>query len=179
MTFQPRPLPPAACQLCERLNAPDRLVAQLAVVHDAAVEIIQGIAECFPSLDFESDAVLYGAATHDMGKVLHPEEPTGASNQHEIDGPVLLAQHGVPSHLARFSRTHGAWSREELTLEDPLVAVADPIWKGQRLESLETQLIERIAKQTTAEQWQVFDELDGLLEQIARRGDERLAWQSK
>lgn len=172
-----RPMPTLAQELCELLDAPPRLVAHLTVVHDAASEIIEGLAERFPGLDVDSEAVLFGAATHDLGKVLHPKELTGPGNRHEEDGPRLLEQHGIDPRLARFARTHGAWSQDELPLEDLLVALADCVWKGQRLEPLEEKVVGRIAERTGKEPWEVFEKLDSLLEQVASRGDERLAWQ--
>lgn len=179
MTFQPRPLPTPVRQLCEKLDAPARLIAHLTLVHDAAVEIVDGLQQQFPTLSVDADAVLFGAASHDLGKVLHPHELTGPGNRHEADGPGLLEANGVSPELGRFARTHGAWNRESLPLPDLLVALADCVWKGQRLEALETQVVSRIAEQTVTEEWEVFDKLDGLLDEIARRGEERLAWQAQ
>ena len=177
--LEPRPLPPAVRKLCEKLSAPPRLVAHLTVVHDAAAEIVVGVRHHFPKLDCDFDAVLCGAALHDLGKVLHPSELTGPGNQHEADGPQLLEQNGIALELARFARTHGAWSSERLPLEDLLVALADAVWKGQRLEALEVQVIDRITEKIDAERWEVFDRLDGLFEEVAASGDVRLAWQQR
>jgi HD domain len=177
MTYSPRPLPAIAQQLCEKLKAPPRLIAHLSLVHDAAVEIVEGLRQRFPTLSFDAEAVHFGAATHDLGKVLHSNELTGPGNRHEEHGPGLLERHGVSPELARFARTHGAWSRETLPLEDLLVALADTVWKGQRIEALEAQVVAKIAEKTGFEQWGAFDKLDGLLEEVAAHGDERLAWQ--
>jgi hypothetical protein len=133
----------------------------------------------FPQLVCDFDSVLFGAATHDLGKVLHLDELTGPGKRHEADGPRLLEQYGVAPKLARFARTHGAWSRERLLLEDLLVALADTAWKGQRLEDLETQVIDRIAAESGVEPWEVFLRLDGLLQEVASRSDARLAWQQR
>lgn len=179
MTFQPRPLPSLARQLCQKLEAPARLIAHLTLVHDAAVEVVNGLQQQFQTLSFDSEAVLFGAASHDLGKVLHPDELTGPGNLHETDGPKLLEENNVSLELARFARTHGAWSRESFPLPDLIVALADCVWKGQRLEALEAQVVSRIAEQTGTQEWEVFDRLDGLLDEIARRGDERLAWQAQ
>lgn len=177
MTFTPRPLPTAAQELLGKLGAPPRLAAHLRLVHDTAIEIVEGLRERFPMLSFDGVAVSVGAATHDFGKVLHPAELTGPGSRHEVDGPKLLEQHGVPPELARFARTHGAWSRETLPLEDLLVSLADTVWKGQRLDTLEAHVVAKIAETTGNESWEVFDKLDGLLEEIATDGDVRLAWQ--
>lgn len=177
MQNTPRQLPPDILRLCVRLEAPPRLISHLRVVHDAAIDLKNGLHDLFPGLEFSSDEITFGAATHDLGKTRHTNELTGPGRQHEIDGPTILEGIGVQSQLARFARTHGSWSREELPLEDLLVALADAIWKGQRLESLEKKVVNQIAMMTKLEEWEVFSELDGLLEEIASRGDERLAWQ--
>lgn len=37
----------------------------------------------------------------------------------------------------------------------------------------------QIAEMLGLEAWEVFDTLDGLLDEVARRGNERLAWQQR
>jgi hypothetical protein len=170
-------LPPTVQTFCRTLAAPPRLVAHLALVHEAAVELTAGLRRHFPKLAFDADAVLFGAATHDLGKVLHPEELTGPGSRHEEDGPAQLERHGVPPHLARFARTHGAWSRESLPLEDLLVALADSVWKGERNDPLEL-VINRIAEATGIQSWEAFSKMDGVLTEIAESGYERLAEQA-
>lgn len=179
MSFTPRPLPNPIHQLCERLNADSRLVAHLRLVHDVAVEIVEGLRLRFPSLEMEQESVFFGAGSHDLGKVLHPDELSGPGHRHEIAGEQLLMEKGVPPDLARFCRTHGAWSQESLPLEDLLVALADTIWKGQRLEELEMQIVNQIVEKTDLEPWLVIQELDELLMEIASCGDQRLAWQAQ
>lgn len=171
----PIPHPAEAQQLCHELKAPARLVAHLRLVHDVACQIVVGLEEKFSTLTFDSDAVGFGAAIHDLGKVLHPDELTGPGKRHEDDGPGLLEDYGVPSELARFARTHGTWNEESL-LEDLLVALSDAVWKGQRIEDLEELVVRRIAEQTDQEKWAVFSGLDSLLEEIASEGQARLAW---
>jgi hypothetical protein len=63
----------------------------------------------WPQLSFDADAVSYGAATHDVGKALYPNELTGPGNQHESAGYRLLLDHGAPERRARFARTHARW----------------------------------------------------------------------
>jgi hypothetical protein len=177
--YQPRSLPPPVPHLLGMLDAPPRLVAHLALVHDAAMGTVEGLDGQFPQLDFDRSGVLFGAATHDLGKVEHPSELTGPGSQHEATGPVILEAHGVPPQLARFARTHGAWSSQALPLEDLLVALADTVWKGQRLEDLEFLVVAQLAELTGTEPWETFSRLDGILDQIASRGEERLAWQGR
>lgn len=173
----PRPLPADMERLLGQLQVCPRLAVHLALVHDAAFEIVTGLAQRFPDLKFDHLAVLCGAATHDVGKVLYPNELTGPGHRHEDDGPALLEQHGVDSHLARFARTHGAWDKEQLEVEDLLVALADTVWKGQRIETLEALIVTQIAEAIDKAQWEVFSTLDEIVTVIAEKGGERLEYQ--
>jgi len=177
MTYEPRPLPEEVQRLCAKLDASSRLVAHLTLVHDVALELVAGLRTKFLNLELNSEEILFGSGSHDLGKVKHRNELTGPGSQHEDDGPALLEEHGVEPGLARFAGTHGSWSREELPVEDLLVALSDAIWKGQRIDELEKQVLDTISRQTGVEEWEVFSELDALLEEIASHGDERLAWQ--
>jgi len=175
---EPLPLPAEAQRLCHELNASARLVAHLRLVHDVACQIVAGVKKQFPAMEFDGDAVCFGAATHDLGKVLHPDELTGPGKLHEEDGPRLLEANGVPSNLARFARTHGSWDEESL-LEDLWVSLADAVWKGQRIDDLEELVVQRIAEETGQEAWSVFSASDLLLTEIASGGQARLAWQDR
>lgn len=173
-----RDLPLEAKRLLETLNAPPRLMAHLALVHDAAFEILDALQARWPDLKIEREAVLFGAATHDVGKCWHINELIGPGNQHEQDGPGLLQQHGVSPERSRFARTHGTWKTElNLALEDFIVALADHCWKGCRNEALETMISARIAGSLGIEAWEAFMALDEIVAEVARRGEERLAWQ--
>ena len=175
----PRPLPKEVRQLCERLDAPPLLVAHLMLVHDVASDVIEAIGGHFTDLSFDRAAVLFGAATHDLGKVLHPGELSGPGHRHEEVGPPLLERHGVSPALARFARTHGAWRREEdLAVEDLLVALADSTWKGQRSDDLETRLALLISRDSGIEAWEVFATLDQIIENATMGAESRLAWQA-
>jgi hypothetical protein len=177
-SLQLRDLPHDAAQLLTRLNAPPRLVTHLALVHDAAGEILESLQARWPNLKFDADAVLFGAASHDAGKLLHLRELTGPGNQHEADGPTLLQQHGVSPERSRFARTHGTWKTEpSLAFEDYLVALADNTWKGSRNEALESKVAEWIAESLGIENWEAFTALDEIVAEVASRGEERLARQ--
>lgn len=178
--LQPRDLPSDAKHLLTKLNAPPRLLAHLALVYDAAFELLDAFRVRWPDLIVDRDAVLFGAATHDAGKCLHPNELSGPGNQHETDGPDLLQQHGVLPERSRFARTHGTWNTEpSLALEDYLVALADHSWKGSRSETLETMVAGRIATSLGTEKWEAFMVLDEIVAGVASRGEERLAWQRR
>lgn len=148
----------------------------MTLVHAAAVELLDGLATAFPGLVVYREAVLLGASLHDIGKVLYPGELTAPGDLHEVDGPGLLIKHGVSPRLARFSRTHGRW-REHDDLEDLLVALADSLWCGRRVEELEQKVTATLATTTGEERWQVWSRLDAICEVIVSSGEERLAWQ--
>ncbi len=164
------PLPPRARELVETLNAPPRLGAHLRVVHDVAFAVTGWAAD---RVAFDADAVLFGAATHDIGKVLHPSELSGPGSAHEAAGYALLLSHGVPEGLARFARTHGSWSAPDVTVEDLFVSLADKVWKGKRVPDLES----RVAGLLAGEPWEAFMVLDDELSRVASEADARLAFQ--
>jgi hypothetical protein len=60
--------------LLAAVAAPPRLVANLRLVHDTALLLLDGLAHAFPTLTFDRAAVLFGAATHDIGKSVHISE---------------------------------------------------------------------------------------------------------
>ena len=175
-----RDLPDDARQVLKRLNAPPRLVAHLALVHDVAADILNSLHAQWQNLPIDKDAVLFGAATHDIGKVLYPAELVGPGSNHEQDGPGLLEQMGIPADRSRFARTHGTWKQEAtLALEDIVVALADTCWKGKRDEDLESRLASRIAGLQGIAKWEAFLALDEIVARIAAHAEERLAWQSQ
>jgi len=148
-------------------------VRHLEIVYDTALEVLMGLDDVFHGLRIDREAVLFGAATHDLGKVVHPSEIHGAGHQHEQSGPGLLISLGIPVQLARFARTHGQWDSCE-DLEDLVVALADRVWKGCRDERLESRTAAVISQQTGQTQWEAFMLLDDLLTTIASRSVERL-----
>jgi putative nucleotidyltransferase with HDIG domain len=173
-------LPENAAVLLVEAKAPARLVAHLRLVHDVALRLLDAILQVWPTLWVDREAVLFGAATHDIGKALHPDELYQPGAKHEIDGHRLLVKHGVEERLARFAETHSTWRRDNnSTLEDLLVALADTCWKGRRSEKLEDMVCQQILAQVQAEQWEVFAALDAAIDDLAADGDRRLAWQSQ
>ncbi|APU38893.1 MULTISPECIES: HD domain-containing protein [unclassified Streptomyces] len=173
-----RPLPPAVSALLRTLAAPPRLAAHLRLVHDVAHELADGLAVHCPGLRFDREAVLFGAATHDVGKAVHTAELSGPGSAHEPAGRELLLAHGVAEHLARFAATHAAWHRDGVSVEELLVSTADKVWKGKRVPDLEDLLVDRLAAATGAERWAAYLDLDGVLGRIAEGADGRLAFQA-
>ncbi|MEO3872455.1 hypothetical protein ABGB18_26885 [Nonomuraea sp. B12E4] len=64
----PPPLPRRAEELLRELDAPPRLAAHLRAVHDAALDLLSWLADHHPEVAVDREAVLFGAATHDIGK---------------------------------------------------------------------------------------------------------------
>jgi len=174
-----RPLPGAISELLLSLRAPARLAAHLRAVHDVAWQLTGLLAARYPALTFDRDAVRYGAASHDIGKVQHPDELSGPGSRHEPAGRALLIAHGVPADLARFAGTHGSWTDPETTIDDHLVSLADKVWKGKRVADLEDLVVARLAAECDIERWQAFAELDDVLDQLAAGADQRLAYQAR
>ncbi|MBA9006527.1 HD domain-containing protein [Thermomonospora cellulosilytica] len=178
MTFTPHPLPEPAARLLAEVGAPARLVAHLELVHDVAVRLLDRLADACPDLAVDREAVLFGAATHDIGKALHRHELTGPGSAHEPDGHRLLREHGVAERLARFARTHADWHAPGIGVEDLLVGLADKIWKARRAADLENLVAARIAAASGRERWAAFLILDDILDALAADADARLAYQN-
>ncbi|MFI6516751.1 HD domain-containing protein [Spirillospora sp. NPDC050679] len=174
----PRPLPPDAARLLLELDAPPRLAAHLRAVHDVACELAAWTARRHPAAAVDAEAVLFGAATHDIGKVLHPAELSGPGAAHEAAGERLLLDRGVPARLARFARTHAAWDGPGTGLDDLLVALADKVWKAKRVTALEQGVVDRLAAASGQETWEAFLALDEECERLAAGADARLAFQN-
>ncbi|MEU0878514.1 HD domain-containing protein [Lentzea sp. NPDC005914] len=172
------PLPPSAVAHLADLAAPPRLVAHLRAVHDVAGQLSDWLSQHHPAVPFDCAAVLFGAATHDIGKVLHPTELSAPGSLHEPAGHALLLSRGVPERLARFARTHASWTAADVTLEDLLVSLADKVWKAKRVPALEQLVTARLATAADQEPWEVFMALDDELDRIASGADARLAYQS-
>lgn len=173
-----RPLPERAAALVEELNAPPRLAAHLRAVHDVAHQLTGWVQRNHPGLPFDREATLFGAAVHDIGKTLHPAELSGPGSAHEEAGYELLLAHGVPADLARFARTHAAWTPADTGTEDLLVSLADKVWKAKRLPDLEQLVVDRLAAASGQQPWEAFLALDDHLEVLAADADHRLAFQA-
>jgi len=131
-----------------------------------------------PKLEFDRDAVLVGAAIHDIGKTIHIAELSGPGALHEQAGYQLLLDDGIEERLARFARTHAAWTEPTNQIEDLLVSLADKVWKAKRVEDLEQLVLDRIVAAHGRALWEAFQHLDDLLDQIGTMADDRLAFQS-
>ncbi|HEU5474568.1 MAG TPA: HD domain-containing protein [Actinophytocola sp.] len=173
-----RPLPTGAALLLEQLAAPPRLVAHLRAVHDVACQLTDWVQQHYPDVTFDRDAVLFGAATHDIGKVVHPNELSGPGSAHEQAGYELLLDRGVEENLARFARTHASWTTAGVGVEDLLVSLADKVWKAKRVADLEQLVTERLTAASGQQPWEAFLALDDVVDRIAADADLRLAFQA-
>ncbi|MFC9796914.1 HD domain-containing protein [Streptomyces sp. NPDC127584] len=173
-----RPLPEPVAELLAGLDAPPRLAAHLRAVHDVAVQLVDWLEHHRPDLGADREAVLFGAATHDIGKTVHVAELTGPGSRHEEAGRDLLLAHGFGPDMARFAGTHASWTAPDTTLEDLLVSTADKVWKNKRVPELEDLLLARLAEASGRERWEEYLVLDDLLGRIGDGADRRLAFQA-
>lgn len=173
-----RRLPTEVADLLLELHAPPRLAAHLRAVHDVAAQLTAWLAEQYPTLALNHDAVLFGAATHDIGKTVHAAELSGPGSQHEPAGQQLLLDAGIDPSLARFAATHASWQTASVSFEDLIVSLADKIWKAKRVPDLEQLVVDRLVTASGEAPWQTFLNLDDLIDTIAADADRRLAFQN-
>jgi hypothetical protein len=147
-------------------------------VHDVAHQLVTWVQGEHPSVQLDAEAVLFGAATHDIGKAVHPAELSGPGSAHESSGRELLLARGVEPRLARFAATHADWNGPGVRLEDLLVSVADKVWKGKRAQEPEDLVVARLAAHSGRTAWEEFLSFDDLLTSIASGADGRLAFQA-
>ncbi|MEU1390590.1 MULTISPECIES: phosphohydrolase [unclassified Nonomuraea] len=174
----PIPLPKHIAELLSDVGSPLRLVAHLRAVHDVAHQLVAWLERHRPTLIFDHEAVLFGAATHDIGKAVHPGELSGPGSAHEEAGQALLLGRGVNPEHARFAATHASWTRQDVGLEDLLVSLADKIWKNKRVPDLEDLIVARLSEATGRATWEELIALDEVLSHIGDGADERLAFQA-
>ena len=155
-------------------QAPARLITHHQLVVEATKELVFGLKQNFSNLDCNYQQVLVGAAIHDAGKMIFPHEISDKGNKHELEGEKHLIALGIPSHIARFCRTHAHWDNPDNTIEDLLVALADTLWKGCRKTELENLAIAKIASLLERDFWDVFMVVDSLFEKVSDRGTDRL-----
>ena len=175
------PLPPEVLALLDAHDARPRLVAHLTLVHDVARRLVASVHRAWPALAVDAAAVAFGAATHDIGKALHPHELVAPGTAHEADGEAMLLRAGFDAAHARFARTHGTPfdALDALPLDDLLVITADTVWKGRRAEPLDDALVAAVQRGCGVAAWEAFAALDTMLSELAADADRRLAWQAR
>ena len=161
----------------QNFTVPQRLYAHLRIVHDVANKLLEEINRTWGSLNINKNLVLFGAATHDIGKTIYTNELSEAGHKHEQAGLQLLLSLGISEEKSKFAASHSSWS-ENSALEELLVSLADKIWKGNRVQDLEDLLIERISTETKTERWKTFSLLDSIIDDITKDADKRLSFQN-
>ncbi|MEU6226700.1 HD domain-containing protein [Streptomyces sp. NPDC047042] len=172
------PLPDRVAELLAPLCSPPRLVAHLRAVHDVAYQLVGWVEEHCSAVTVDREAVLFGAATHDIGKTVHVAELSRPGSAHEEAGQTLLLEHGVSPEFARFAATHASWTRSDVGPEDLLVSLADKIWKNKRVPELEDLFVAGMTEATGRPAWEEFLALDEILSRLGNEADERLAFQA-
>lgn len=173
-----RPLPEPVAELLRSLDCPPRLAAHLRAVHDVARQVVGWVEQHCPAVEFDREAVLFGAAAHDVGKTIHVDELSGTGSAHEEAGRDLLLARGFAPELARFAGTHASWAAAGIGFEDLMVSLADKVWKNKRVAALEDLVVARLAGASGREVWEEFMALDELLTRIGDGADRRLAFQA-
>jgi hypothetical protein len=173
-----RQLPEETVNLLRQVAAPPRLIAHLILVHDVAATLVERVTAAFPEATFARDKVLFGASIHDFGKVIERSELIMSGTQHEQRGVELLRSMGISSERARFAYTHGSWEATNVNLEDLLVALADKCWKGKRVDALESKITALLSAASKKPEWECYAQLEGIVEELTRDADARLAWQA-
>jgi hypothetical protein len=158
--------------LLKRLGAPERLLAHVQLVAEAADQLM--LAYTALGIDFNAQLIELGVAVHDAGKIQHPEELDGPGARHERAGQALVLAHGVQADVARCCVSHAAWHADEVSFEERSVALADKLWKGRREPELELHIVDEVAARLHVGRWDVFTQLDAVFEEIAAGGADRL-----
>ncbi|MFF9853391.1 phosphohydrolase [Streptomyces litmocidini] len=172
------PLPDRVAGLLAELGSPPRPAVHLRAVHDVAHQPADWMEQRHPAVAFDREAVLSGAATHDVGKAVHLAELSGPGSAREEAGQALLLERGVSPEPARFAATHAWWSDVRVGMDDLLVGPADKIWKNKRVPDLEDLVVARPAEATGRPAWEGSIALDEVLSGIGDAADGRLAFRA-
>jgi hypothetical protein len=164
-----------ALEFLRQASAPPRLLRHAELVAELANELATELVSLGVSLN--RGEIMLGAALHDAGKIVCPDELTKSGHRHEVAGEQFLLDRGVPARVARFARTHGLKPAELTSIEDMVVALADKLWRGARNADLESALIDAVATQLATNRWDLFTRLDDCFERISADGHARLARQ--
>ena len=161
-----------ALKLLDTINAPEHLKAHVQLVGEAGDMLLKALTQL--EISINSTFVKIGIVIHDIGKTLHSNEMTGPGSEHEPAGERMLLELGIDPEIARVCLSHARWSTMRCSLEELIIALADKLWKGKRVEKLEMLVIDKIADAMHKDRWDVFSILDAAFEEIAVGGDHRL-----
>ncbi len=172
-------LPNHIHKLYEKFDAPERLIRHHQIVYSVTGKLLDSFRKEWPDLMLPDDLILFGAGTHDIGKVRVKSELYKLGKEHEKAGQNLLIELGYSTEESRFTFTHGNWDGDQINIEDLLVSAADKIWKGKRIDELEEKLISKLSAHLRIDYWAVFSTVDKILSKIALDADQRLLWQNQ
>lgn len=153
------------------LGAAPRLLQHTVLVGEAANALLDALAAA--GVPCDPHFVRLGALFHDAGKIAHPAELAASGHAHEPAGEALLLEAGVEPALAHCCVSHASWA-DGASFEERLVALADCLWKGKRVDALEKLVVEGAAARSGQDFWTLFVPLDGAFEAIAADGPARL-----
>lgn len=161
-----------ARQLLTTLGASERLMLHTDLVAEAAELLLAKLDSIGvkPDTEFVRKAVIL----HDIGKIEHPDELSEPGSEHEAAGETRLLVRGVDPALARCCRSHAQWASMTCSLEELIVALADNLWKGKRIEALEMAAVKTIAERKGVALWDIFADLDTGFEAVAAGATHRL-----
>lgn len=171
-------LPEELMALLINLNAPERLHKHSRIVYSTAAELLQKLKDKWPALELDEELILFGAATHDIGKCVVPEELNESGKLHEAAGLKLLMDQGYPQEKVKFCITHGAWPSENLYIDDLFVILSDKIWKGTRIYQLEEMIALKLYTLLKIDFWDIHAVLDEIITEITLEADKKLSWQA-
>ena len=171
-------IPLLAIEIHKKFEAPPRLIAHHFLVHQVASELLCNIRTNWPGLEVDTEAVAFGAATHDIGKSLATLELSESGSEHERLGFEMLCAESVPTRFARFARDHGLGARLE-QIEELLVCTADKCWKGKRQEELEEKLARMICRSADVDFWEAYPRILDIVDTISAKAELRLAIQAE
>ncbi|WP_226860178.1 HD domain-containing protein [Desulfoluna spongiiphila] len=159
--------------LLKDMGASEHLLNHVRLVGEAAQMLLHQCEKL--NVPIDSEFVKMAVVIHDAGKIVHPHEMSAPGSNHEPAGEKMLLKKGISPTLARCCLSHARWQDMECSLEELILAVADTLWKGKRIDSLELRVIDHIAGSLKKDRWDVFPALDSLFEAIANDGDNRLS----
>ena len=172
-------LPVEINNILDKYRAPERLVRHLRIVLSVASFLLKEFKTEWNLLSLNEELILFGAATHDIGKVIEEQELYHPGKKHELAGMKLLIENGFRIECSRFANSHANWNQEENEIEDLIITLADKIWKGKRIFELEEELTKRISNQLSENYWEIHQKLDEIIEKVVVNAQERINWQNK
>lgn len=153
-------------------GADGRLIRHARVVCEVGLIIATTLREV--GIQVDTQILIPSLILHDAGKIIHPDELTGEGSEHLEAGWRLLIENNVDEKIARTCISHERWDEMECSIEELIVALADALWKGERIPELEKMFIDRIWSLRGGDYWDTFLRLDTLFESIAEEGSKRL-----